>query len=112
MGILQTPNTDKLFDAPIFKETPKQKYTDAQYLEAGESYFGGDEETSNHEYKLVTTRKEHLCMGVDHKGNQTIPAGTKALCERAIHVDDGRVSCYVCLPCLDEWCADIFRDSE
>lgn len=88
----------------------KQKYTDAQYLEAGESYFEGDDLTSNHTYKIVKTRKEHECMGVDHKGNQIIPVGAKALCERAIHKDEGRVSCYVCLPCLDEWCADIFRD--
>ncbi len=86
----------------------KPKYTDAQYLEAGESYFEGDDVTSDNTYKIVKTRKEHECVGVDHKGSQTIPIGSKALCERAIHVDDGRVSCYVCLSCLDEWCADLF----
>lgn len=88
----------------------KQKYTDAKYLEAGESYFEPDEWVSNQEFKIVKTRKEHECVGIDHKGNQNIPAGAKALCERAIHIDEGRVSCYVCLPCLDEWCADIFPD--
>lgn len=88
----------------------EQKYTDEQYLEAGESYFEGDDLTGNHTYKIVKTRKEHECMGVAHKGNRTISVGSKALCERAIHVDSGRVSCYVCLPCLDEWCEDIFPD--
>jgi hypothetical protein len=87
----------------------KQKYTDAQYVEAGEGYFEGDDLTRDHTYKIVKTRKDHECMGFDHKGDRIIPAGSKALCERAIHVDDGRVSCYVCIPCLDEWCADIFR---
>jgi hypothetical protein len=85
------------------------KYTEAQYLEAGSSYFEGDDLTDKHTYKLVKTRKEHECMGVGHEGNRAIPTGSKALCERAIHVDDGRVSCYVCLTCLDEWCAEIFR---
>ena len=88
----------------------RQKYTGAQYLQAGESYFEGDDLTSNHTYEIVKTRKEHDCMGVDHKGNQAIPSGSKALCERAIHVDYGRVSCYVCLFCLNEWCADLFGE--
>jgi hypothetical protein len=84
------------------------KYTEKQYLEAGESYFEGDDETSNHTFKLVKTRKEHICAGVAHKGSNTIPVGSKSLCERAIHCDDGRVSCYICLECLDEWCAAIY----
>ena len=90
----------------------ENKYTDAQYLEAAESYFEGDDLTSNHTYQVVKTRKQHDCMGVGHKGNQAIPCGSKSLCEKAIHADDGRVSCYVCLPCLDEWCDDLFGEAE
>lgn len=87
-----------------------EKYTDEQYVEAGSSYFEGDDLTSKHTYKIVKTRTEHECMGVDHKENRTIPIGVKALRENAIDSDHGRVSCYVCLPCLDEWCVEIFRD--
>ena len=88
----------------------QQKYTDAQYLSAGESYFEGDDLTSHHTYQIVKTRKQHDCVGVTHKGNKDIPCGSKVLCEKAIHVDVGRVSCYVCLPCLNEWCADLYME--
>lgn len=85
------------------------KYTEQQYLDAMEGYFGPDEETSHHQVKLVKTRKDHQCMGVDHHHNgeiAVIPAGMMAVCETAIHVDMGRVSCYVCIPCADKWVAE------
>lgn len=81
-----------------------QKYTDEQYLEAGQGYFQGDDLTRNHVYKLVRTRTPHDCMGTDHEGDMEIPVGSKALREQAIDPDVGRITCYVCLPCLDLWC--------
>lgn len=90
----------------------EQKYTDEQYLEAGESYFEGDDLTRDHSYKIVKTRKVHDCVGVDHSGGQPIPSGSKALLERAVHEDYGRVSCYVCLSCLDDWCLDLYGEPD
>ncbi len=85
------------------------KFTEAQYLDAMDGYFGPDDETSNHQVKLVKTRKEHQCMGTDPQHDEEmIPAGSMAICETAIHVDMGRVSCYVCLPCADEWVSEIY----
>ena len=81
------------------------KYTEKEYLNAMDGYFGADEEISHYTISLVKTRKDHQCMGLDHDGPGLI-AGEMAICEKAIHVDMGRVSCYVCLPCADEWVAE------
>ena len=78
----------------------EQKYADRHYLDSG--YFEGDEETSHHEYKVVTCRKEYQCMGLETPAHN-IKVGQRALREKAIHCDIGRVSCYVCLPCVDAW---------
>lgn len=83
------------------------KYTKEQYIEGMAGYFGPDEEITMDEISLVKTRKEHECMGSDHKGDGTILVGSMAVRENAIHRDMGRVSCYVCLPCADEWIAEI-----
>lgn len=82
------------------------KYTKEQYIEAMYGYFGPDDETSHNAIALIKTRKDHQCMGSEHhhKGEiATIPTGLFAICETAIHIDMGRVSCYVCLPCADKW---------
>ena len=89
------------------------KYTKEQYLGAMDGYFGPDEETSHHKVTLVKTRKDHQCMGVDHHHAGelvVIPAGSMAICETAVHVDMGRVSCYVCIPCADKWVAEIYPE--
>lgn len=83
------------------------KFTEQQYLDAMESYFGPDAETSSQAYKLVKVRVEHECRGVDHDGEYIRP-GEMAVRETAIHVDDGRVTCYVCLPCADKWVEEVF----
>lgn len=79
------------------------KYTKEQYLEAMCGYFGLDDEISNEETTLVKTRTEHRCVGIEHDRNNLILAGNYMICQKAIHCDLGRVSCYVCLPCADKW---------
>lgn len=84
--------------------SPKEQYEDAV-----SSYFGTDDEVSHSVIKLIRTRTDHECMGIDHEGGD-IPAGVMAIREKAIHVDAGRVSCYVCLPCADKWVAEIYSE--
>jgi hypothetical protein len=72
-----------------------------------QGYFEVDEEISHQATSLVKVRKEHECMGVDPDGECEIKPGDFAICEKAIHVDSGRVSCYVCLPCADKWVEEI-----
>lgn len=83
------------------------KFTKEQYEDAMSSYFGVDEETSHNVINLIRTRTNHECMGIDHEG-EDIPAGSMAIREKAIHVDEGRVSCYICLPCADLWVDEIY----
>lgn len=85
-----------------------QKYSDKQYLDM--EYFGGDEVT-NQEYKIVTTRKEHECVTI-HKDPHPIPVGSRALREKAIHVDDGRDSCYLCLDCCNDYLEEIYDEDD
>lgn len=85
------------------------KYTKEQYIEGMYGYFGPDEETSHEEMTLVKTRVEHQCMGIEHEGDDEISAGNYMICEKAIHCDSGRVSCYVCLPCADKW-LDVLKE--
>lgn len=68
-----------------------------------EGYFGPDELTSYNTWKLVKTRTDHECMGIDKDDDHDILAGQMAMRETAIQVDCGRVSCYVCLPCAGRW---------
>lgn len=88
------------------------KRTAKQYLDAMEGYFGPNEETSHHVFQLVKTRTEQECMGIAHKGSRMIPVGSNAIYESAIHVDKGRVSCYVCVPCADKWIDEIFPEEQ
>jgi len=74
-------------------------------------YFSGDEEYSHQEFKVVTTRKEHTCVTI-HKDFHPIPKGTRALRERAIHPDDGRVSCYLCLDCCNDYLEEIYGEDD
>lgn len=86
-----------------------QKYADKHYLDSG--YFEGDEETSNQQYKVVTVRKDHQCMGLETPEHK-IKKGTRALKETAVNCDLGWVSCYVCLPCIEVWLEEIGEDLE
>ena len=87
------------------KET--RKYTDEQYLNF--EYFEGDDEHTNLAQVIVTTRKEHQCSTI-FKEPHIIPPGTRAILETAIHVDDGRVSNYLCLDCADEYLDEIYDE--
>lgn len=84
----------------------EMKYSKAQYVEAMEDYFEPDEEITHTEIKVVVARKYHQCMGAQHSGDRTIPAGSTAIYESGIHKETGRGGCYVCLPCADQWIAE------
>lgn len=90
-----------------------QKYSDEQYLEqAPDGYFGIDEEHSHHAVKMVTTRTPHQCSGTAETERHDLPPGTRAIYESSIHVDAGRVSNYLCLPCADTWLDDVHGNEE
>jgi len=71
--------------------------TDNEYLQG--PYYEPDDEVSNVAYRLVTTRKKHECVSTAYGQSHEIDAGTRAIYQTGIHVDDGRVSCYLCLAC-------------
>lgn len=83
------------------------RFTKEQYVSAMQGYFGPDEEIFDKVITLVKVRKDHECMGVDPDGDCEIKSGDFAICEKAIHVDFGRVSCYICLSCADKWVHEI-----
>lgn len=74
------------------------KYSIETYLSC--EYWPHGEEV-DHSQKIITVRKEHPCASATRLHN--IAPGEKALLERAIIKDQGRVSAYTCLPCLDAW---------
>lgn len=78
----------------------QRKYSDEQYLDF--VYFADDDECKSLEIKIVKTRKEHECVSI-FRDPHLITVGTRAILEKAIHVDKGRVSCYLCLNCADEY---------
>lgn len=84
------------------KELDARKFTREQYEDM--NYWGGYEGMSHEQQKVVKTRKPHQCMTVgDCKNNEQIPVGSLAICETAIDADLGRVSCYLCLECADDY---------
>ena len=76
-----------------------RKYTDKQYVDY--QYFEDDDISKVLEQKLVTTRKEHLCL--TNFAQHTIPVGSRAILEKAIYSGAGRVSNYICLDCADKY---------
>ncbi|MDQ4121686.1 MAG: hypothetical protein M3209_09600 [Acidobacteriota bacterium] len=85
----------------------KRKYTDEQYIDF--EYFQDDDEVKGVGQKIVVTRKEHECSSI-FSDPHPISVGTRAICENAIHVDDGRVRNYICLDCADEYLDEAFGD--
>ena len=73
---------------------PEQMYIDSQI-------FAGDMDgsESNFAEKIVKIRKPHECC-VCEKENQK---GEKMLMQRAIVDGIGWCSCYICLPCIEQW---------
>jgi len=89
-------------------QNQNQKYTDEQYLNI--EYFEGDDEHTHNEYKIIKkTRKEHTCVTI-HKDTHPIPVGSKAIRETAIHIDNGRVSCYLCIDCANDYLEEIYPE--
>lgn len=74
-------------------------------------YFQGDDEYTHSIYKIVKTRKSHECCSVLGDPHEVV-AGTRMILETAIHPDDGRVSCYLCLDCANECLEDVYDDYE
>ena len=75
------------------------KYPEEMYMDS--QIFAGDMDgsESNFEEKIVKTRKPHKCCVCEKK----FPKGEKMLMQRAIVEDMGWCSCYICLPCIEQW---------
>lgn len=72
------------------------KYDKDLYIESG--IYGLDEDIRNHKEKIVKCRKPHECVSCERE----IKQGEQALCETGFS-DDGAVSAYTCLECVEEW---------
>lgn len=75
------------------------KYDKELYLDSG--FYSGDfgDDITCHKEKIVKCRKSHECLG---GCNREIKAGEYALHETGF-MDGEPVSCYTCLPCIEEW---------
>lgn len=75
------------------------KYPEEMYI--GSQIFEGDRDgsESNFSEKIVKTKKKHNCCVCEKE----IPSGTKMLMQRAVVQDMGWCSCYICLPCVENW---------
>ena len=75
------------------------KYPEEMYIDS--QIFAGDMDgsESNFEEKIVKTRKPHKCCVCEKK----FPKGEKMLMQRVIVKDMGWCSCYICLPCIEQW---------
>lgn len=73
---------------------PEQMYVDSQI-------FSGDMDgsESNFSEKIVKTRKPHECCVCEKE----IQKGEKMIMQRAIVSRMGWCSCYICLPCVEQW---------
>ena len=73
------------------------KYDKELYI--GSGFYGyDDEEIEYYTEKVVKCRKEHRCSSC----SKTIAKSEEALMESGF-LDGGPVSCYTCLPCIEEW---------
>lgn len=73
---------------------PEEMYKDSQI-------FAGDmnESESNFTEKVVKIRKTHKCCVCEKE----IQTGEKMLMQKAVVEDMGWHSCYICLPCIEQW---------
>lgn len=72
------------------------KYDKELYIDSG--FYSGDEEIEKYTEKVVKCRKSHKCAACQKE----IPPGEHALLETGF-LDGEPVSCYTCLPCIEEW---------
>lgn len=73
------------------------KYKPEDYIESG-FYGDGEEDIEGRTEKVVKCRKPHKCMACEKE----IQIGEHALLEKGF-MDGEPVSCYTCLPCIEEW---------
>ena len=73
---------------------PEEMYIDSQIF--AEDMDGSE---SNLTEKIVKIRVSHLCCVCEKQ----IPKGAKMLNQKAIVEAQGWCSCYICLPCVENW---------
>ena len=73
---------------------PEEMYIDSQIF--AEDMDGSE---SNLTEKVVKTRSSHLCCVCGKK----MPKGERMLSQKAIVAGQGWCSCYICLPCVENW---------
>lgn len=73
------------------------KYKPEDYIESG-IYGMDDDDIVDKKEKIVKCRKPHKCMSCEKE----IAIGDNALRETGF-MDGKPVSCYTCLPCIEEW---------
>ena len=71
------------------------KYKDYVYEEF--EFYGGNEDESCHEQKIVKVRKDHECCNC----HEVIKKGDNALYESCFM--DGPQHAYTCITCCDNW---------
>ena len=81
------------------------KYEKELYIDS--QIFAGDMDgsESNFSEKIVKTRKPHECCVCGKK----VPKSTKMVMQSTIIDGEGWRSCYICLPCIEEWLEEIGR---
>lgn len=72
------------------------KYDKELYIDSG--FYGLDEVIEHRKEKIVKCRKPHKCVTCEKE----IKVGEQALSESGF-CDGEPVSCYTCLPCIEEW---------
>lgn len=75
------------------------KYPEEMYIDS--QIFAGDMDgsESNLTEKVVKIRASHLCCVCEKQ----IPKGERMLNQKAIVEGQGWCSCYICLPCVENW---------
>ena len=75
------------------------KYPEEMYIDS--QIFAGDMDgsESNLTEKIVKIRVSHLCCVCEKQ----VPKGERMLNQKAIVEGQGWRSCYICLPCVENW---------
>ena len=75
------------------------KYPEEMYIDS--QIFAGDMDgsESNLTEKIVKIRVSHLCCVCEKQ----VPKGERMLNQKAIVEGQGWCSCYICIPCVENW---------
>lgn len=75
------------------------KYPEEMYIDS--QIFSGDIDSSESNFteKVVKIRKSHKCCVC----GKEVQKGEKMLMQKAVIQDMGWCSCYICLPCVEQW---------